>query len=80
MTNETQDLALNPQGFLFADKYTVSHAIAHALKRHGVECIFGQSLQIYNGRHKRSNKPTSDIPEESLSFLVNYGRIYSCTT
>lgn len=44
MTNETQDLALNPQGFLFADKYTVSHAIAHALKRHGVEFIFGQSL------------------------------------
>lgn len=44
MNQNITDLALNPRGFQYSEKNTVAHAIAHGLKRHGVEVLFGQSL------------------------------------
>lgn len=44
MNQHLSDPALHPRGFVYADQITVSHCIARALKRHGVEFIFGQSL------------------------------------
>lgn len=44
MSQQLCDPALHPRGFAYADQFTVSHCVARALRRHGVEFIFGQSL------------------------------------